>query len=81
MAKNVARVRVEINPKDDPEFAFRKMQIAFRNACTDAGILNAYRQHETYESKSRKKRRKVRESEIAQMKAKLRQNLTQGKNK
>jgi ribosomal protein S21 len=80
MAKSIARVRVEIDPKDSPEVAFKRMLIAFRNAYTDAGIANAVRQHETYESKSRKKRRKKRESEVALIRQKLRQNFLQGKN-
>jgi len=78
--KNATRVRVEVNPKDDPEVAFRKMFVAFNRACTDAGIMHTYKQHETYESKTRKKRRKLRESEIARMKNKLKENfLQQGK--
>jgi len=80
MSKNMARVRVEVNPKDDSDVAFRRMFIAFKSACTDAGVMHAYRQHETYESKSRKKRRKRKESEIALMKNKLKENfLQQGK--
>jgi ribosomal protein S21 len=78
--KNVTRVRVEINPKDDSDGAFRRMFMAFKSACTDAGIMHTYREHQTYESKSRKKRRKGRESEIARMKNKLKENfLQQGK--
>lgn len=77
---NVARVRVEANPKDDPDVAFRRMFIAFKSACTDAGIMHTYKQHETYESKTRKKRRKQRESEVARMRNKLKENfLQQGK--
>lgn len=73
-------VRVEANPKDDPEVAFRRMFIAFKIACTDAGIMHTYKQHETYESRTKKKRRKQRESEITRMKNKLKENfLQQGK--
>lgn len=80
MGKNVTRVRVEANPKEeDREIAFKRMFINFKNACKDASIMQMYKQHETYESKSRKKRRKVRESEIARMKIKLKENLTQGR--
>jgi ribosomal protein S21 len=75
--RNVTRVRVEINPKDDPEVAFRRMFGAFRIACTDAGIMHTYKQHETYESKTRKKRRKKREAELVRMKQKLRENFLQ----
>jgi ribosomal protein S21 len=75
--RNVARVRVEVNPKDDPEVAFKRMFIAFKIACTDAGIMHTYKQHETFESKTRKKRRKQRDAEIARMKNKLRENFLQ----
>lgn len=74
------RVRVEVNPKDDPEIAFKRMFVAFKSLCKEVGIMHTYKQHETYESKSRKRRRKRRESEIARMKNKLRENfLQQGK--
>lgn len=75
--RNVTRVRVEANPKDDPEVAFKRMFIAFKIACTDAGVMHTYKQHETYESKARKKRRKRREAELARMKQKLRENFLQ----
>lgn len=75
--KNVTRVRVEANPKDDPEVAFKRMFVNFKISCVDAGIMNTYKQHETYESKTRKKRRKKRESELARMKNKLRENFMQ----
>ena len=76
---NITRVRVEANSKDDPDYAFRRMFIAFKIACTDAGIMHTYKQHETYESKTRKKRRKKREAELARMKQKLRENFLQQK--
>lgn len=81
MSKNIARVRIEVNSKeDDRDVAFRKMFMAFKSACTDAGIQHAYKQHETYESKPRKKRRKMREAEIARIKSTLKENfLQQGK--
>lgn len=75
---NLARVRVEMNPKDEySEGAFRRLFAAFKNACKDAGVMHTYKQHQTYESKSRKKRRKQRESEIARIKNKLRMNFQQ----
>jgi hypothetical protein len=76
-----ARVRVESNPKEeDRAVDFRKMFIAFKNACDDAAIQHTYKQHSVYESKSRKKRRKKRESEMFRLKMKLRENFMQGKN-
>lgn len=80
--RNITRVRVEANPKDDGDVAFRRMFVNFKIACVEAGIMNIYKQHETFESKTRKKRRKKRESELQRMKQKLRENfLQQGKNK
>jgi len=79
---NLVRVRVESTSKDDSDGAFKRLFTAFKNACKDAGIQHAYKQHQTYESKSRKKRRKQRESDIARLKNKLRANFQQqqGKN-
>jgi ribosomal protein S21 len=79
--KNVTRVRVEINPKEDGDVAFRKMFAAFKSACMDARIIHTYKQHETYESKSMKKRRKKRESEIFRLKSKLKENFINSKTK
>ena len=79
---NLARVKVEVNPKDeDREIAFRKLMTNFRNACKDVGIMHAYKQHEHYESESRKKRRKLRENEIGRIKNKLKENFLQQGNK
>ena len=78
---NVTRVRVELDPKDQSDGAFKRLFIAFKNACKDDNIKHDYKQHATYESKSRKKRRKKREAEIACIKNKLKENfLQQGKN-
>lgn len=75
---NLARVRVEMNPRDEySEGAFRRLHAAFKNACKDAGVLHTYKQHQTFESESRKKRRKQRESEISRIKNKLRENFQQ----
>lgn len=74
---NLVRVRVEASSKDDSDGAFKRLFTAFKNACKDAGIQHAYKQHQTYESKSRKKRRKQLESEIARIKNKLRENFQQ----
>jgi ribosomal protein S21 len=78
---NLVRVRVEANSKDDSDGAFKRLFTAFKNACKDAGIQHAYKQHQTYESKSRKKRRKQRESEIAGIKNTLRENFQQQQGK
>lgn len=85
MSKNTVRVRVELklhhsNPSyDEREMAFRRMFAAFKKQCSDSGVLHEYKQHESYESKSRKRRRKKNESELQRLKAKLKENFTQGK--
>ena len=77
---NIAEFRVEVNPKEeDRSLAFKKMFENFKRTCKHADILRHYKQHETYESKSRKKRRKQRESESARLKTKLKENFMQGK--
>ena len=78
---NIVRIRVEMNPKEEDKEIARRMHIAFKNAYKDSGIAHTAKRYETYESKSRKKRRKQRESEIMRMKAKLKDNFLQGKNK
>jgi len=80
---NAVRVRVELkihNPHpsyEEREIAFKKMFTAFKKACTDSGVLHSYKQHEAFESKSRKCRRKKRESELQRLKAKLKENFTE----
>jgi ribosomal protein S21 len=75
---NIARVRVELNPKDeDREIAFRRMFHAWKDACTQYGVMHSYKQHENFESKSRKKRRKSREAEINRIKTNLKENFLQ----
>ncbi len=79
---NIVRVRVEIDPDDKTASqpgltpAFWKLKKAFHKARQDAGIEHLYKQHEVFESKSRKARRKKRESEIARLKNKWRENFS-----
>lgn len=74
---NVARIRVNIDPKiEDREQAFKKMFNMFNGMCMDVGIKQICKQYETYESKSAKKRRKKREAEIQRFKARLRENFS-----
>ena len=81
---NVARVRVELRQKDGSsamgrEHDFKVMFTKFKKACADAKVMQTYKEHETYESKSRKLRRKKREAEVALLKNKLRENFIQSK--
>lgn len=79
---NIVRVRVELDADDRTASqygitpAFMKLRKAFHKARSDASIEHLYKQHETFESKSRKNRRKRRESEIARLKNKWRENFS-----
>ena len=60
---NIARVRVELQKKyNDPERNFKEMFQEFRRRVGHAGILHDLKEHERFESRSQKKRRKQRES-------------------
>jgi ribosomal protein S21 len=78
---NAVRVRVELRENrhadhDERDSAFKRMFTAFKKQCSEAGVMHAYKQHETFESRSRKRRRKKRESEVQRLKAKLKENFT-----
>lgn len=79
---SVVRVRVELrqyNPNamgDERDIAFKRMFTAFKKQCADTGVMHAYKQHESFESQSRKRRRKDREAEIQRLKNKLKENFT-----
>lgn len=74
-----ARVRVEAREyrhgDHDPDKAFRSLFARFKKECIRAGVLRDYKRHEEYESRGQKIRRKKRESKVAVLKAKLRDNL------
>jgi len=76
MAKNVARVSVELkqkhaNPSEiDKARAFKNMLTAFKRQCSDYGIAALYKQHEKFEKPSEKKHRKKREKELERSKKK-----------
>ena len=60
---NIARVRVELQNKyNDPVRNFREMFQEFRKRVGHAGILHDLKEHEVFESRSQKTRRKSRES-------------------
>jgi len=65
----------------DKEVAFKRLFAAFKKAVADAGILHQYKRHEYYESPGEKRRRKKRESELQQLKTKLRENFPEKRKK
>jgi len=83
---NLVRVRTELKPlpsnasAEERDVAFRILFRTFKKACIDGGVLHNCKEHESFESNARKRRRKKRESEIGRLKAKIRDNFLQGKN-
>lgn len=65
---NKARVKVESKyvpsgaSQHEKDQAFKAMMVAFRKKCNEYDIAKLYREHESFESKSRRKRRKRREA-------------------
>lgn len=60
---NIPRVRVELQKKyNDSDRNFKEMLLEFRKRVGHAGILHDLKEHERFESRSQKKRRKLRES-------------------
>lgn len=57
--RNITRVRVELKRKyNDPERNFKDMFQEFKRRVSNAGILHDYKEHQYYESKSSKDRKK-----------------------
>jgi len=81
-------VRVELkkeqssNDPKDRERAFRSMFSAFKRQVNNAGILTEFNQRESYESRSQKKRRKLKESALRRnreaLQTRLREHFGQG---
>jgi len=70
------------NPsRDERDRNFKSLFTAFKRAVAQSGVLKEYKKHETYESRGQKKRRKLRESMIALLKAKLRESFPDKKGK
>lgn len=75
-----ARARAELNLKNFPyngsdadkrqcrEQAFKAMIVVFRRRCNEYGIIRSYKEHEYFESKPDKDRRKRKESELRRLK-------------
>lgn len=60
---NITRVKVELQDKWlDRERNFKEMFQEFKRRVSHAGILHDLKQHQIFESRSQKKRRKLRES-------------------
>jgi ribosomal protein S21 len=61
---NITRVRVELKKKyNDPQRNFKDMLQEFKRRVSNAGILHDYKEHQFFETKSEKKRKKRKEIE------------------
>jgi ribosomal protein S21 len=75
-----ARARAELNLKNFPyngsesekaqarDQAFRVLLTVFKRRCNDYGIMHAYKEHEFFESKPEKDRRKRKEANLRRLK-------------
>lgn len=74
MACNI-RVELKSIPhyatKEQKEKAFRGMFAAFKRKINESGILTEYKERQTYETQSERKRRKTKEAELRKKKEKL----------
>lgn len=56
---NATRVRVELKKKyNDPQRNFKEMFTEFKRRVSNAGIMHEYKEHQFFESKSEKARKK-----------------------
>jgi ribosomal protein S21 len=60
---------------EEREREFKFLMQKFRRAMSEAGVMQELRQRESYESDSRKRRRKQREADLARLKAKLKESF------
>lgn len=61
--KAKARVELRIGKYKTEKEAFEEMVHVFKRRCNEAGIMHSCKEHEFYESKSEKKRKKRREAQ------------------
>lgn len=77
MAKNKVRARAEAKPlpfnatQQDRDHAFKVLMAIFKRRCNEYGIMKSYKEHENFESKSRKDRRKRKEAHLRRLKDEL----------
>ncbi len=75
-----ARVRVELAFKNFPYhgdeyekdqakgYAFKSMWLAFKKKCSEYGVMSMYKDHQFFESKPRKDKKKRKKAEIRRLK-------------
>ena len=75
MARKVL-VRAELKNSIDRERDFKYLLISFKRKCNESNIMHDYKEHEYFESKSRKARKKKRETTLLSR----RNQITEGNN-
>ena len=76
---NAVRVRVELKKKySDPNKNFRDMFQEFKRRVSNAGILHDVKEHQFFESKSEKARRKKKEAKKKIQQANLERRILSG---
>lgn len=80
MARNITRVRVEASRFGyrDRDQAFKMLLHAFKRQRNDVGIDHDLKEHEYFESKSRKNRRKKRSAILKAQQEELQQKFLRG---
>ena len=72
MAKANVRVEAKSLPphatQSEREHAFRILLTVFKRRCNEYGVMKAYKEHEFFESKPEKERRKRKEAELRRLK-------------
>lgn len=79
---NVKVVAKHLSPnpsRDERDRNFKMLFTSFKRAVAQSGVLKEYKKHESYESKGQKRRRKLRESQIAILKSKMRESFFDNK--
>lgn len=76
---NIARVRVDVKNKyNDPHKNFKDMFAEFKRKVSSAGILHDHKEHQFYESKSEKARKKKQEAIAKQRNEMLEEKIMAG---
>lgn len=77
---SVTRVRVELRHKHGEANDFKGLLAAFKKEVGKCGVIQDYRLKQTYESPARKRRRKMRQSEVERLKQVVKDQQINNKN-
>ena len=84
MAKNKTRIRVEAkwtgNSPNERQRAFKHLFTEFKRRVSDAGIMHVVKEHQFFESKASKRRKKKREAELRRKHELIEEKVLAGEN-